>query len=503
MKKIVLVLIPIIFVGGLLGCYEDKGSYDYHDINEMIVTLSARDQSGRKLEVNEDGQCRYKQPSSTDTMYVTYIPKVSQSLRGDDTTNLEYLWKVSYKRNKESVTDTVNSKELTLKFPPAQVSAYNVILSVTDLSTNISRYRSLSIQTVQPYRNAWFVLNGKEGDRHISTIEDPDSLKYIFTQDAYMDLGYPRRFANAIGLLYSPVLVNYEPTLQIIEKDSIFIMSPFDLKVMGTNKDLLPSEITENKVSLQYGRDGGVQSSQTLLVADNYKLYYYSEKGYKAFVNHKDAYYRCDMLSETNESGALLLYDKEKKTIMYTNSGYEIIPMEDAIFETKTPVWMGQSFLSGKEAVGMILMKDDKGMYYVYDFNQINGYTEYKLGSHLLIDETSQFIANPALTNLGEQFFYTQGSKLYRLNVTSGESVEIYDAGGTISKLKFRVNQMHFIVDTHVYRCLALVVNEMESGELHEVVLTSGGDVDKAETKVFEGFGPIVDICYSFINSIQ
>ena len=41
MKKIVFVLIPIIFVGGLLGCYEDKGSYDYHDINEMIVTLSA------------------------------------------------------------------------------------------------------------------------------------------------------------------------------------------------------------------------------------------------------------------------------------------------------------------------------------------------------------------------------------------------------------------------------------------------------------------------------
>ena len=107
------------------------------------------------------------------------------------------------------------------------------------------------------------------------------------------------------------------------------------------------------------------------------------------------------------------------------------------------------------------------------------------------------------MTNLGEQFFYTQGSKLYRLNVTSGESVEIYDAGGTISKLKFRVNQMHSIVDTHVYRCLALVVNEMESGELLEVVLTSGGDVDKAETKVFEGFGPIVDICYSFINSIQ
>ena len=66
---------------------------------------------------------------------------------------------------------------------------------------------------------------------------------------------------------------------------------------------------------------------------------------------------------------------------------------------------------------------------------------------------------------------------------------------------KYRKQQNYYQQVKKVACCVA--VGGIWSGYRQVVVLTSGGDVDKAETKVFEGFGPIVDICYSFINSIQ
>ena len=191
MKKLSHILLGMAVLGSgiLAGCYDDKGNYDYRDINEMTVTVLAKNQDGREMLIGEDGYCRYKQPSSTDTLWVTYTPEVKQSERNDES-NLEYSWRIGYTKDNKYVVDTVSTKELTLTFPPQRTTAYSVVFSVTDLSTNLSFYQSLQITTVKPYINSWLVLNGAKGDRRISAVEEPDSSAYIFTADAYMDLGY-------------------------------------------------------------------------------------------------------------------------------------------------------------------------------------------------------------------------------------------------------------------------------------------------------------------------
>ncbi len=504
MKKSLSILIPSILLGGLLGCYEDKGNYDYKDINEISFTLTAKDNKGRVLPVGENGICRYKQPSSNDTLIVTYIPEVSQSLRGDDTTNLEWKWKVAYNKNKEEVTDSIYSKELTLVFPPAQSTSYNVIFQLTDLTTNVSHYKRLSVNTVQPYRNSWFVLNGTEGDRYISTIEDPDSTQYLFTKDAYADLGRPRRFQDATGFIYAPSLLGREATLQILAKDSIWMMRPSELKVIASNEQLLPSEIYENNVSLLYGRNGTSNSINTLLLASNNRIYKCWEGNrYESYINNDDPYYKIGMVGEFNEDGSMLAWDGNKNRVLIATSDNELTPYPDErTFSNKIPVWIGASTSPEKEAVGMMLMKDDNGIYYIYDFVSRDKFKEYML-PELEADENSQFAANPALTNLNGQIFYTLDSKLFRLNIKSGETTELYDAEGPISILKFRVNHPHSLADKHDCNCLAMVVNNGNNGELHEVVLTNGGDIETAKTKVFKDFGNIADICFSFIENLK
>ena len=500
MKRFISILIPAILSGGLSGCYEDKGNYDYNDINEVSFTLTATDQNGRNLPINEDGFCRYKQPSSGDTMYVTYTPHVTQSLRGEDTTNLEWQWIVAYNKNKKAVTDSINSKELTLKFPPAQASAYNVIFSVTDLSTNVSHYKSLSIKVVQPYRNSWFVLNGQEGDRYISTVEDPDSTNYLLTKDAYADLGNERRFQDATDLVYAPSLWEYKATLQILSKDSIWMMKPTELKVLRSNKQMLKFDASSN--GLLYGVNGNSNTRNTLLATSNGRVYQCDTYGeYQEIINKEIPYYKATVVGEFNENNNILVWEDTKKILMIANtytSDFTHCP-DEKTFSKKTPIWIGASTSPEKNAVGMVLMKDENGIHYIYDLVAQDKHEEYML-SDLDINETSLFASNPALTNLGGQMFYTKDSKLYRLNIKGGESFELYDAGGTISIMKFRVNHTHSRSEEDPQYHLGLVVNQGGKGELHDVTLTNGGDVETSKTKIYEGFGEIVDICFSFME---
>lgn len=79
-----------LLIGGLAGCYEDKGNYKYRDINEVTYKI---------LPESEDGYYRFKQPPM-DTMYVDYTVDLSQSQAANEE-NLEFLWLVSYSKDKK------------------------------------------------------------------------------------------------------------------------------------------------------------------------------------------------------------------------------------------------------------------------------------------------------------------------------------------------------------------------------------------------------------------
>lgn len=508
MKKLSHILLGMAVLGSgiLAGCYDDKGNYDYRDINEMTVTVLAKNQNGREMLIGEDGYCRYKQPSSTDTLRVTYTPEVKQSERNDES-NLEYSWRVGYTKDNKYVVDTVSTKELTLTFPPQRTTAYSVVFSVTDLSTNLSFYQSLQITTVKPYINSWLVLNGSKGNRRISAVEDPDSLAYIFTADAYMDLGYERRFQEAIDLVYSPSFFgNLESeALQIVEPDSIFLMSPFDMQVQKTTGQLLPSVILENSRKLLYGVDGNTQNAGTIIVDDARRIYYANrgQNKYSEFISKDVPNFRVDKIGQPNESSYVCFWDNELKQFMYADYSKGNVETfdDDTEWKNREVIWMGADNKQDKEAMGMALVKDLKTEeYWLYHFHVAGGYsiTKQNIGK-LPVDENSQFAVAPM--EFEGQFFYTVGSVLYRFFVDGRESFELYDAGAPITQLQFRTSQYHGLaVNYWMYRCLGIVVDKGTEGELHEVKLDGSGDVESSA--VFTGFGPIQDICFTFVNRI-
>ena len=107
-----------------------------------------------------------------------------------------------------------------------------------------------------------------------------------------------------------------------------------------------------------------------------------------------------------------------------------------------------------KDGIAMAIVKDTKDQsYWTYRLSTEQTITGDSIGE-LPINKDSQFATTSAFP---DQFFYTVDSKVYLF--------------------------------------------KGDKGELHELTLTTAGDIETS--RIFEGFGPIKDMCFTFINRIQ
>lgn len=508
MKRIITnILLAALLTGGLAGCYNDKGNYDYRDINEMSFTIKATDANGTERPIDEDGYARYKQPSG-EPLVMNFTPVVSQTMHeGED--NLEYYWE--YYADQQKVTST--EKVLTITFPANQASSYSVRCSVTDNTTNITFYKSLSLQTVEPYQNSWLVLNGSDKNRLLSAVEDPDSVEYIQTKDAYTDMGYTdgeEIFGSAIDLVYSADL-NYSKAaspeiLHVLTEDKVYEMFPFDLKATEMK---LPFE---SGIKNAYGIDGTVMNgSGTTIVNTNQRFCFSvsSSDGKTTFVQptSKDFPNYLAICVGVPSNSRIPFWDGDACRFMYVymDEYSEVQAYDDASdWKDAEVLWMGAApkvFDDYKSLYGMALVRMNSTYYACY-LDAENGIERHSIAESVLegLDKDSKFATAPMAFE--DQFFYTAGSKLYRVNILSGQSTLVYEAAGKITQLQFRTLFQNSGKDDD-YRTLGLAVSLGEDeGELDQITLTTAGDLDASKTKKFTGFGNILDICYTFCNRV-
>lgn len=156
---------------------------------------------------------------------------------------------------------------------------------------------------------------------------------------------------------------------------------------------------------------------------------------------------------------------------------------------------------AAKARVALVLAKDTKkNECFAYHYDSDEGNFACDTLGKVGFTQQSQFAVSAAFV---DQFFYTADSKLYLFNVASKESIELYDAGAPIKQMKFRLAEFPNLGGEIGYqhtRCIGLVVDKGANDELHEVRLDIAGDVES--TKVFNGFGKIQDICFTFINRL-
>lgn len=168
MKNIIYLLLTLLGLG-TAACYKDKGNYNYHDINEVMVDIKAKYAVKR-----------------TDTT-VVIRPGIVQNLV-PNTANLVFEWYHNTWSNQQRGELVSTSDTVAIKIDPESDDfSYNHYMRfyITDLITGARYLFPVELDVIKPYHGAWMVLHEDEkGIAKLGSIEYVGD-EYLITDDAY------------------------------------------------------------------------------------------------------------------------------------------------------------------------------------------------------------------------------------------------------------------------------------------------------------------------------
>lgn len=538
----------------LVSCYEDKGNYDYTDINKVDVQL----------------QELYSMRVSKDTTLVIE-PVLSQSLLENED-NLSYIWLHStvntnfYTVEHDTVCTTRN-----LQFsvdPDAEDMEYlhYFRLNVYDKTTGIEYPANTTLEIVKPYSGAWMVLHELNGETQLSSVEyiggdiqvngnvyytetgqslqgKPVALTRlptgykpyggsgstehmvfsIFTDDpqesgVYCQWEHFQHYSSLQDLVYENVLDFDYQDITIADCEG---SSSFGLLVSGGQFYQIAKAMKVYKPNVAFTGDVNI----TLAAKTGPIVMAYDEAGrrfvyYYVTTGSFGSYDPENFNQSTDTKGAQLRLVQNKEGVGVTEADPTAIPAGQKMLY----VGQGAQYITSNslycyaEGLGI----DDAHCYvYEFDLAEIAGYPEYDRGAfcgyYVLnlpegMTEESCFASSWAYDGI---LFYSSGSNIYRLDFKreGGQSTLIYThpQGGMITKMKFaRPSYTYGTKNEGLYddyefdtnRSLGVVV-DMGNGTNEFVVLnlstmgSIGADSDHYPAEqVHQRFGDIADFVF-------
>lgn len=547
MKQIIYILILFL----LAACYEDKGNYDYKDVNTVSVSLEKM----------------YSFRLDKDTT-VSIVPKLSQSMQ-ENKENLEFMWIRSVTNEfieGHDDNDTLSRTE-TLQFhidPNADKISYMhyLRLNVFDKITGVNYPLNTKIKLVKPYDGAWMILHDENGHAALGAVEYMGN-SISKTLDAYyketgkqlegkgLCLGnyVTSFFSYQVGKYFNVFVVatdNPNESGVFCQWNKFQLMNPFNKMVYSTdqvnfnfsNVQLVDGECSWGAICLS---DGVLFQSPIAMklykaniaaeLGNNVKIKYASKAGYSAILYDEAGHRFCFYHNQTRNTTG---YPTRFNSVGENPAEYKInsVPIRDnnvkevnpnAISTDQKVIWVGSGYefipeyVRGSYAYGVSLKGQDSC--FVYEFNMdgmvstVEGYPSfsgyYKLKMPTGMDETSCLAATMAYSGI---LFYAADNVIYRLDFkqSGGKATPIYThTGGKVKKMKFakkaRFNTSYLDFTDYEFdpfRSLG-VVFDLGNGKSDFVVLnlsvTGGIGTDSENypaTQVYTDFGEIKDILF-------
>ena len=545
----------VLWIVGLLlftACYDDKGSYDYHDINEVAITLPAS--RGVRL------------PKS-DSVLVEITPELKQTLI-DNEANLIFLWENKLE-SASSLSDWFecgNEKVCRIYIKPEDMQDIRLRLTVKDNSEGTIWYKEMVLKMIQPYSNTWFVLQD-EGGKAVLGAVDGEGASAVVIRDVYREdtgeewtlRGIPRcltgNFQYGSPMYHMPSFLGWNPNMQ----RAIMVLTDEDMVVMGAStfetvwsleQVLMQDGIT---FSPQYllSRDGN--SGGELLINDG-KMYYANIDGYSVYNSARPEDGRSYQTKVGGNMGSrFFVYDEENHRFLNYTGGWDdgaerftnkYIRTSGQRF-TDVPVTLsvvGENEESDKtknvfdpdrvdaalDMIGMCEMSGGEQMLafayhaadqkvHVFEFSEAgwmsgdgeNARCSGKYEISLPEGANGEGLCFTTSREYERIFFMSSGNKIYKvdLNRTTPKVSVIYEhenAGVKVTSMEFKCYSNVWGDDDEQIpygQTLGVALDYgTDQGGIVEMQLNTAGDVNRDIDSVFEytGFGKIVDFCYTF-----
>ena len=552
MKKLYVYILGLMSMTLVQSCYDDKGNYDYHAVNDL------------KIEIPE---AKVRMPKEEPTT-ATLTPEISQTM-AENEDNLTFEWKKLKEGAKigsdrlADYEDYSTGKVCTVTVEANNPESIGMMLVVSDNTTGQKWYQLGKVAVVKPLNPAWFVL--QENENHASTIGavEGDANGFFAYSDVFKSEtgesfaleGKPLAIAakGQYGSTYNSMFTRVFANLTIATDKNVAIFDPSTLLMKyGTNKILFENAMNNTPVNLSYYK------------MDKYGEMYVTDK--KAYFSYEDGWTVPYSVLDTDVDGetettplpkcfatfgqyypsSVLVYDEanHRFRIGTTLSSYEYITVSfqgSSYTRNYGSPWRDRRPLRlrdlNEDAEGtyafdpnnvdaslnvLDILRGGDGGNYAYAVMAAPGSSELTIyrfsngddplcaGKYTIpvdpsIDlSTAKFAASQAFS--AHFVFMAAGNSVYRIDMERQRIEQIYtyeaDSNAKISCLKFRD---YLSTDEGLGMVLGFGINTSDGkGLLGELQLTVAGDVERGDNAAFvfedaaNPFGKIVDISYNY-----
>lgn len=465
-------------IGALLSvsCYEDKGNYDYHEINDVKIGQMADKTQYTNIDV------------------LTIDPDISYKL--NPTGSYEYEWSarsLASSTTGETNPDIVIGKEKKLNYPVTlPVGKYAVTLRVTDSDNGLVWSNRFNLTVASATYKGWMVLCNENGRARLDMAEESGE-EPLYSRDILAEYLPDKKDPKSIEFFSVDLGGNYD--ILMMTGDGCSRLVPEDLS--WNKQEDFPYMMADPKSgNIKAQTVGWYPVTGALLIGDN------------------NAYWRA------NQGGALF-------GVPVNRIGGKLIKLAPYVGFTVWQ-WFGTNFIlfdqdnhrfvryvarnaaseywddypKGKELVFMqntsnnstyaVLKDPSNGAYSFFSFNpsslEASGETSIDIPS---IENVKAFAFDP----YNNYMFFTDGQQLSLYNWSANDpskkitTVDLFD-GQKITMLKYKPGS------AGNYEDYLLVATEDASGKgtLHLLEVAANRVV--TEFKQYTGFGKIVDVAY-------
>ncbi len=538
----------LIALAGILicSCYEDKGNYDYNeDIKDVPVTLMKT----------------YGVKKEKEKFSYTIVPEIN--VEDHYKKNLSYEWYVNTE-GANSKGELIGTDEtLTIEIDPNQEDmpyTYYIRLYVTDNLTKAVNMQPSKLEIIKPYTFSWMVLHETDGHAEIGSVEYMGG-SVLVTPDAYTKdkgsslAGKPLKLSCRQIATYESSW-KYEAQSQFYltttnEEESGLLNPANNFEMRGKWTEILHPTQREayfdpNNIIFYGGDPGAIMTSKgRVFLSTSYSPvmylmskgddisgdYYISklaggpqagvgfdETGHR-FLNismqNADIWTELTYAAEPGDAGPITMIPRNENNAIDPGK----IPEDQKIVAFVNGYHYGKSGIAPWQRYTIYAYTIAGSRSYVYVF-QCRGLTGtdpalpnyYEFTTPDGIDENTLMTSGNSFSNV---LFYAVGNKIYKLDVSSGNSTLIYQHDNPeawISDLKmacegYSFNDDQDEVGTEDYgvpynRCLGVAFNLPDgTGEMTVLQLGTNGRILEDQTKypsiqIHRGFGPIKSIVF-------
>lgn len=549
MKKIYLYILGLVSMTLVQSCYDDKGNYDYHAVNDM------------KVEIPE---AKIRMPKENPAT-VTLTPELTQTL-AENEDNLTFEWKKlkpDAKIGSMRLADYMDysiGKICQVVVEPNNPESIGMMLIVTDKTSGQKWYQLGKVAVVKPLNPAWFVLQEDADQKGIvGAIEgNPDGFfayADVFkseTGESFTLEGKPLTIAAKGNYGYGSMGGTKFANLTIATDKNIATYSPSTLTMKyGTNKILFENALNKVPVNLSYYK---MDKKGEMFVTDK-KAYFAYDDGWCVPYSVYDKQVNSDGEEEqvaflptcsATFSNYVLAYNPATHRFRIGSAFASMMDYFGTSFYYSQYYRKGSQWKDMKPLVFRDLAEDADGNYafdpsnvdaslqildilrggdygnYAYAVMASEGASQitvfrfsnaddplcagkYTIDLDPSIDlKTAKFAASQAYS--AHFIFMAAGNSVYRIDMERQKIEKIYsydaDANAKIACLKFRDPED---AENGNGMILGFGINTSAGqGLLGELKLTIAGDVDRSENASYifldanNRFGKIVDISYNY-----